>query len=118
MSFVLTPVDTHTCIYVHGDREPGGEFHTYAIHEKSMDDGNQLAILVFQHGPIKENGVNGINVEDLINICVHRLACFQTGPYACPENEEALTYLKLARHALDQRTKDRHMRGVEGTSKL
>ena len=107
-----------TVVHVHGNREAGGEFSTYAVHEKTFDDGNQLGLIVFQNGPVKEFGVNGMTEEDLINICIHRLTCFQTGPYACEENDEAIKALKTARYYLNHRREQRQMRGVEGTSQV
>lgn len=119
MSFpLLSDATRNTVVYVKGDREPGGNFCTYAIHEKTMDDGNQLGIVVFQHGPVKEHGVNGVTEEDLLSICIHRLTCFQTGPYACDENNRAITYLHAALASLHERTANRMMRKVEGTSQV
>lgn len=121
MSFALPTASKNirnTSIFVHGDREPGGEFHTYAIHEKAIDDGNELALIVFQHGAVKEAGVNGVTIEDLLEICIHRLTCFQTGPYACSSNEQAADFIKLALGRLDSRTAERMKRNVEGTMQV
>ena len=116
MSFKLNNGQNRfTEIYVCGEREAGGAFATYTIHEKADDDSNQLGIRVFQSGPVKEAGVNGIFLEDLIDICVHRLTCFQSGPFACKENENAIQFLQCARGQLANRTADRQRRGVEGT---
>ncbi|MGC4052906.1 MAG: hypothetical protein QM757_26560 [Paludibaculum sp.] len=71
--------------------------------------------VLFQNGPIREFGVNGITGEALMAIQIDRLRCFQAGPYACRENAIALTHLEEALMWLQRRTVDRIKRGVEGT---
>lgn len=116
MSFTLAPISTmrNTGISVHGDRNEGGEFVTYTIHDKK-NPSEDVGILCFQNGPVKEKGVNGVTIEDLLEICIHRLTCFQTGPYACSSNEQAADFIKLALGRLDSRTAERMKRNVEGT---
>jgi hypothetical protein len=70
----------------------------------------------FQNGPIKENGVNGCQNEDLLAIVIDRLEGFQSGELACEENQCALEHIRSALKCLNARTKDRQARGVEGTS--
>ena len=119
MSFPLSSKpDSNTVVFVHGDRESGGNYTTYTICEKSMTDQHEVGLLAFQAGPVKEVGVNGVTEENLIDICIHRLTCFQTGPYACEENNQALVFLHAAKASLDKRTENRRMRGVEGTSAI
>lgn len=78
--------------------------------------GKETSLLVlFQNGPIKEAGVNGITQEALLAICEDRLLCFQAGQYACADNAEALTHIQQAMECLQRRTKARIARGVEGT---
>lgn len=74
--------------------------------------------ILFQNGPIKEAGVNGVTHEALLTIVIDRLEGFQKGKYACPENEIALGALKLAQRTLHLRTELRAERGVEGTHKV
>ncbi len=76
------------------------------------------AHVLFQNGPIKEAGVNGITHEALLAILIDRLEHFQKGPYACPENMAALHALIDARTALNSRTTAREQRGVEGTHQI
>lgn len=71
--------------------------------------------LMFQNGPIKEVGVNGVTHEALLAILIDRMRLFQAGPYACPANESALGHLEGALANLQERTKARIARGVEGT---
>lgn len=73
--------------------------------------------LLFQNGPVKENGegVNGITHEVLLAILIDRLQGFQSGPYKNRENAVAITKLEEALMWLHKRTLDREARGVEGT---
>lgn len=71
--------------------------------------------LLFQNGPIREFGVNGVTQEALLAILIDRLLGFQSGPFACEDNEEALTHLRAALECLQRRTRARIARGVEGT---
>lgn len=73
--------------------------------------------ILFQNGPIKEAGVNGITHEALLAVLIDRLYGFQEGPFACEDNAEALRTLKHAMHVLQRRTLARIARGVEGTNK-
>lgn len=98
---------------IHVMDEPGldGAYHQY-----ELEYGPEHVMLWFQKGPINEVGANGITQEALIAICIHRLRCFQEGPYACRENALALTRLEEALLWLRKRTCDRLARGVEGTN--
>jgi len=71
--------------------------------------------ILFQNGPIPQAGVNGFTQEVLLAIVIDRLRCFQTGPYACVENDTALNLCETALEALKHRTRKRMERGVEGT---
>lgn len=96
----------------------GGAYHHYFV--STADEKNQVppfAEVKFQKGPVAESGVNGIFMEDLLQICRHRLQCFQAGEFACRENALALTKIEEALHWLDHRTKDRQARNVEGTTR-
>lgn len=74
--------------------------------------------IVFQNGPIKEVGVNGITQEALLAIIEDRLMGFQSGPYACVENAMALEHVRKAMEVLKSRTERRVEQGVEGTAVL
>lgn len=109
--------DKHASTNVYGTqaRTIGGARIQYNITNKSQD--RLLASLKFQDGPIKEAGVNGVMIEDLLTIVIDRLKGFQAGPYACKENAVALSKVELALIILNDRTKEREARGVEGTHK-
>jgi hypothetical protein len=107
----------------------GGACHHYAIsgfHTKtnpSADTGRDddtICHILFQNGPINEdgNGPNGIQNEDLLAILIDRMRGFQSGPYACEFNEEALGLLERALQVMQERTRDRLARNVEGTHKV
>ncbi len=101
----------------------GGAHHAYRVTlaEEQCVSGHPVpiyAVIDFQKGPVKENGVNGIFMEDLLQISAHRLECFQTGPFACQANADALEHINQALAALNERTADRQQRNVEGTNQL
>ena len=73
--------------------------------------------IIFQNGPIKESGVNGVTQEALLTIVIDRLRSFQSGPFSCRENAIALTHCEDALMWLQRRTIGRIKRGVEGTNK-
>ncbi len=60
---------------------------------------------------------NGAFVEDVIAACADRLRYYQASRFASSYNAKALEHLDAAMAALDQRTKDRDAREVEGTHK-
>ena len=67
-----------------------------------------------QTGPIKEVGVNGAQIDDLIQFCKNKLEEFQK---LAPSGYTLAAMLSLdaALIALALRTSDRTKRGVEGT---
>jgi hypothetical protein len=60
---------------------------------------------------------NGAFVEDIIEAAADRLRYYQDSRFASDYNAKALEHLEAALAALDQRTKDREARAVEGTHK-
>ena len=99
----------------------GGANHEYLVDTDHIGGGgkglNPLRIS-FQNGPIKEYGVNGVTQEALLAVVIDRLRSFQAGPFACAANAMALHHTEAALELLQQRTKDRIARGVEGQTKL
>ena len=104
----------------------GGANHRYEI--TGFDTGNNPSsidkdgyhagfsrmLVIFQNGPIKEAGVNGITQEALLTIVIDRLRSFQAGPFPSDENSIALIHCGVALDALKSRTQKRLARGVEG----
>lgn len=76
-------------------------------------EGNGFTI-DFQCGPIKEVGVNGCQVDDILKVCLNRLKGFDRGPFRSRENSIAITKLEECIMWQEQRTKNREARGVEG----
>lgn len=59
--------------------------------------------LSFQDGNPADVGRNGFFVEEALLAVQLRLQGFQKGPFACPENEEAIERIQQALDALDAR---------------
>lgn len=104
----------------------GGAYANYEIRTKigvvgSIDKlvhpvgQTKINVIKFQEGTIPEKGINGITMETLMAICIHRLECFQAGPYPCEENAVALRNLQAAMKSLHGRTLKRIAKGTEGT---
>lgn len=94
---------------------PGGANHLYSIKKKQEDSPLEELKVKFQEGPVSSSkDINGITNESLLLIVVNRMEGFQSGPYACEENEEVLGDLRKALASLEKRTQDRKNRGVEG----
>ncbi len=96
----------------------GGACHSYEVlvrNEACPQDTTGVVGVQFQDGPIGEYGLNGATHESLLAIVIDRLKSFQAGPYSCRENALALTALQEAMHWLHHRTRERMLRGVEGT---
>ena len=72
--------------------------------------------LRFQCGPIKEHGVNGTTIEDVIDVLIARLQGFNAGPFRCRQNSLAITALEEAQNWLYRRTLARIRAGTEGTN--
>lgn len=101
----------------------GGANHRYEItgadiskNASTREIEPNTMVVLFQNGPIKEFGVNGVTQEALLAIVADRLRSFQAGQYACRENAVALTHIETAMLWLHKRTLDRLSRGVEGTN--
>lgn len=78
------------------------------------DDTNQIAFQL-QNQPIKEVGVNGCQVDELIATAKLILEGLNV-KFPCRENSLAITKLQEAMHWLTARRNDREKRGVEGKS--
>ena len=78
-------------------------------------DNKQEVVIIFQNGVLPEVGVNGVTPELLIDVLIHKFEGFQSGKFACEENEQALTGLRSSKAAIQSRLNNRQARGVEGT---
>ena len=68
-----------------------------------------------QKGPIKENAINGCQVDSLIAAAKHIIMGLNNA-YPCQQNQDAIDCLQEALGHLTSRRVDRMNRGVEGTS--
>lgn len=78
--------------------------HHYCVLEEKT--GNILADIWFQSGPVKEAGLNGITNEDLLDIVLNRIMCFQKSKSASRENEMAIQKLEECMMWLNKRAKE------------
>jgi hypothetical protein len=105
-------------INVRDEPGSGGANHIYGIEWPTLNNPDtevDQLVVSFQNGPIKEFGVNGVTQEALLAIVIDRLRSFQAGPFACEDNAAALGHCDHALAYLQQRTRARIARGVEGT---
>lgn len=117
MSNLTIPVDfSDLTVEVLDTPGHGGACNEYAFVDSKT--GKEVGRLSFQNGPISENGSNGVTNEAVLVALAHRIRGFQSGPYICDENREALEHLNKAQDVLFSRTKKRLDRGVEGTRVL
>ena len=108
------PTNSPTSVAALDPRDPnaGGASHLYGIQFGGPQD---VCRVQFQHGPRGVQGsVPGIFSDDLLAIVQANLEDFQAGPFACPENETALSAIKTAREALSLRVARRVAQGVLG----
>lgn len=78
-------------------------------------DVNSLSFTI-QNGPIKEVGVNGCQVDTIIQ-AAQAILMGLNKKFPCAENETAINHLESAIVALEERKKNRESRGVEGFNK-
>lgn len=79
------------------------------------NDKNSISFTL-QNGPIKENGVNGCQVDHLIRVAYQMVKKLDE-KLPCKENKKCIGALSMAIGALEERAHERRKRGVEGTSK-
>jgi len=88
-----------------------------ASHEYGIQYGGPSEVLhvQFQRGP---RGIDtsraGVFDDDLLAIIQDRMEGFQSGPFACSENQKCLQAIQTAREALGERVAKRVKQGVLG----
>ncbi len=80
-----------------------------------INDEHNAITFKIQNGPIKQVGVNGCQVDDLLHV-VRRIVSELNKNFPCRENSCAITKIDEALMWLRERTRDRETRGVEGTN--
>jgi len=71
----------------------------------------------WQTGHVKDVGVNGCLLEDVLRTCVARLTEHQLGPLGCFENDEAIRAIEAALTSLGSRRQIRETQGVANTDR-
>lgn len=79
-----------------------------------VDSSNAIAFKI-QNGPVKEVGVNGCQVDELITTARLMIEGLNKN-FPCHENSIVITKLQEAEMWLNQRKIDREKRNVEGKS--
>lgn len=95
----------------------GGAYHLYELQTLPAVGTAYRTQMVFHHiepGKPIPTEPNGFSNEAFLAVLLHRLECFQVGPFACAENEAALTAGRAMMAALQSRTLKRAAQGVEG----
>lgn len=82
-----------------------------------VDEEHNEITFKLQNGPIKEVGVNGCQVDTIIETAKAIIEMFQE-THPCRENMEAIVDLNDALRHLADRKRNREKRNVEGTSQL
>lgn len=78
--------------------------------------GRTVYHVTFQEGSVKEVGLNGVTSEALIAILIDRTKILNK-KFPCKQNEEAIKLLERSLGVLEDGTKGRIKRKVEGTNK-
>ena len=86
------------------------------FHIDVSDKANAITFYI-QNGPIKENGINGCQVDTMIEAAKLVIERLNTR-FPCRENALAITKLDESLMWLRERTRNRELRGVEGTSQV
>jgi len=73
-------------------------------------------LFIGQRGSVKEVGVNGCQIDDMITFALGTIRAFNS-KFPCRENSIACTKLEEALHWLESRKRDREDRNVEGREK-
>jgi len=110
------PNHAPTSVAALDDRDPnaGNASHVYGIQFGGPADVTRVQ---FQHGPRGvATSTPGVFDDDLLAIIEDRLQGFQSGPFACVENAEALAGVQAARDALARRVAARIKKGVLGVN--
>ena len=110
------PNNAPTNVAALDERDPkaGNAHHTYGIQYGGPKD---VCRIQFQHGPRGvEGSTPGVFDDDLLAIIKDRLTGFQSGPFACVENADALAAVQAARERLGLRVARRIAQGVLGAN--
>lgn len=80
-----------------------------------LPNGELIFYVQWQHGTTPAEGVNGLTIEQLLEVAAMRLREYQRSePTRCRENAIALTEIESAQNWLYRRTHARQQQRVEG----
>lgn len=74
--------------------------------------------ILMQNGPVRDNGFNGITIEDLLIVSREILEGYQSGKFKCDENQIALDNVNNALRAIRNRLERRAEEGTLDTLKV
>lgn len=77
---------------------------------------SEFMAVQFQRGLPPEVGINGVLVDDVIELAIAKLESYQLTALACSENEEAIEQLNQAKDAMKRRRQRRMLQGVFNTN--
>lgn len=109
-----TSIQFHTTPDTHAARS--GHWDRVTIDGPLLGDPTQESRhlqIQFQNGPVKEHGVNGVQLTDVLRICLARYKMLNK-TFPCRENSIAITKLQEALMWDEERTAQRTRQGVEG----
>lgn len=89
------------------------ETTTYTLHSFRADGPDQEVTFYKMIGPATEQYEHGTTLEEMLRVSIERLKDLNER-YSCRENALAITKMQEALMWLNERTKDRVARGVEG----
>ena len=94
--------------------DASGASHFYQLSMPSAP-GGIAGFVQFQKGPrTLPDSIGGALDPALLAVLIDRQEGFQSGPFACPENQETLDLLKSALASMRRRADARAARGVLG----
>ena len=70
----------------------------------------------WQNGPVREDGINGIQADDVLGQVLTYLEAVNVEPYVNEHTSTAIAHIDAARRELRLRTAEREAAGTEGTS--
>ena len=100
------------------DGNPAGGFASFG--DGDAEKKRPPSRIEWQDGPVDRAAgelPNGVQVEDVLEVCRRRVGFFQDGKFSCIDNELAMHSIEHAIDSLKKRREDRRVRGVEGEHK-
>lgn len=93
------------------DKRPSEVYKVIGAH-------GEVFVFEFHEGCNPNIKLNGPLLEDVVAICIDRMAQHQSGPFACRENALALTKMEEALLWMHARRRNRKLAGTSGTQKV